>query len=186
MIMGLGPPHAASGQAPGVGDATGWIEAGLGYGWGQVVCDVCHSDRYAGVEARFGVGRMLTPGLGLGAEVSGWLSGDDPARQLMGSVHLVGRMRPGRGPFFVQVGLGSGHYRAFEPDSGSDVTMLAFSGRIGIGAEVPVGVRYALQPHLGATLAAFGSLHRGDALVWDRAGFNVIRAGVAVVRRGTR
>lgn len=186
VLLFLALPGAGSAQSAPHSVSAGWAEAGVAYGWGQLACEICQDRRRSGVEVHLGLGHMLRPGFGFGTEVAAWVSESDPVRQVIGSVHLVGRIRPGNGPVHVQASLGTGHFRALQPGEGDDVRMLAPSGRLGIGAEVPLGRRYRLQPSLGVTFAAFGTLRRGDEVVWERTGYNLVRAGVGISRRGTR
>jgi len=189
VLVATVPDHAeAQGASPVAiplgGEARSWLELGGGAGWGQVTCAICSGERQGGVEVRFGVGTWIRPGVGFGAEASGWLTSGDPARQILGTVHLLGEVRPSGGPVHLRVGLGTGHYRGLESGDTPDLSMLALSTRLEIGAEARVGRRYRLRPVVSANLAGFGTLRQGDRVVWERAGFNVLRGGVSVARVG--
>jgi len=182
VVLTAGLPHRAAAQDP--ASAGGWVEFGLGGGWGQVTCAICSGHRRRGVEARVGAGTWLRSGVGLGAEASGWVTSDDPARQILGTIHVFGEVRPAGGPVHARVGLGTGHYRGLETGDSPDLEMLALSARLEVGAEALVGGRTRVRPVLSANLAGFGTLRRGDRVVWEGAGFNLLRGGLSVSRSG--
>lgn len=181
-------PGAAAGAASGPGSESGvtsWIEIGGGAGWGRLDCSICQETRPSGGEVRFGVGARLRPGFGFGVETTAWVTPEDPVRQAIGTVHLVGRLHPGGGPFRVQAGIGSGHYRGFEP-GGDDLRLRALSTQVGVAAHLPLGGRLRLEPGVSAVFGTLGTLRRGDGVVQERAGFHLLRAGVGVARHGGR
>jgi hypothetical protein len=163
------------------GGVQSWIELGGGAGWGRLDCSICREDRVSGGEIRFGVGARIRPGFGFGVETSAWVTPEDPVRQAIGTVHLVGRLQPGDGPVRVQAGLGTGHYRGFE-SGGDDLRLRAVSAQVGVSGHLRMGPRFYLEPGVSAAFGSFGSLRRGEGVVQDRAGFHLLRAGVTLGR----
>ena len=183
LVLGLAVLLASPLGAQGVPENPGtWIEVGLAPAWSGLSCAVCTTERTRGGEVRVGVGRTFRPSFRLGAEVSGWSSLGVDVRQLHGSTGMVALVRPGEGPLVLRLGAGTGHYRALDPGDGTDVSYLGASFQLGAGLQLGVRGPYTLTPQVGYTGSAFGSLKRGDHVVWKRAGLHLLRTGISVTR----
>jgi len=129
------------------------------------------------------MGRYVRSGLRFGAEVGGWTSWGEDVRDLVGHVHLVGGARPGDGRLGLRGGIGIGHYRALHPSDGDDIRSTGLGFQLGLDAYLPLGDRIVVSPQAGVSVTSFGELRNGDATVSKRAGFQLLRVGVAIFRR---
>jgi hypothetical protein len=162
--------------------------AGVGTGSGALSCDLCASDRAAGLSwlARLGVG--VRDNLAISAEANGWASdytdshGSGTARMVF--VNVVAQWYPTRASgLFVKAGGGVASIRdEITINQVGRATVTAHSPALVVGAgwDVPLAHRWAVTPYADFSYAAKGDqtvngLHGSGEL-----GGSVVHAGVAL------
>ena len=150
LILTSQPASAQLGHA-----RTGfWWGVGVNYGWVNVACDVCDSDRGFGLSLGARAGGTVSPNVRLGAEATGWVTGegegDEEVDEYLGSFSATVTWYPSsEGAFYLKGGFGYVTYRISD-NADNVLTANGFGPQVGAGYEIWLGRNFSLEPYLNS------------------------------------
>ncbi len=157
-----------------------WFGVGLGSGWAHVTCDICKTDRPAGVSGYLRLGGSVSRSVLIGAEVSGWRKGTDGVDLTVASVGATAHWYPDRRrSLYLKGGVGYVLHRA--ADATDVITTTGFGPQMGIGYDVAIGSSLSLSPYVNAMFGSIaGKVKFNAAQILDHAGVTLLQIGLAL------
>lgn len=108
--------------------------------------DMDWSDKFSAPSLMLGAGGNLSPEFNLGFEWNIWADYEAESDQKLQALSLVGHWYPMGSPVFLKGGIGLGFNKI--DDATGTFTDTGFGATLGVGVDLPIARRVALQPRL--------------------------------------
>lgn len=154
-----------------------WFGVGMGAGSASLHCRICDGAQGSkGTSGYLRAGTTVNGRLLVGAEVNGWLRGDETGNQRLFTLTGNGYWYPNPlHGYYLKGGFGISSYRQWATDKNNaavstGVSTGGFTGQVGAGYEVRVNPRMSFVPYLNLIGTAAGVLYteRNDGTHFDR------------------
>lgn len=162
-----------------------WWGVGASYGWVNVACDICDSDRGFGMSLGARVGGTVSPQVRLGAEATGWLAGqgegDDEVDEYLGSFSAIVTWYPSSsGGLYFKGGFGYVTYRIDDSED-NVLTTSGFGPQVGAGHEIWLGRSFSFEPYLNSIITIpTGELDLNGDRQATGVSLGLVQVGIAV------
>jgi hypothetical protein len=184
LLLVCASPALAQRQGPPATANDGlWFGANVGQGFARVDCDICRGGRKPAFTGSLRMGARVHPRVLVGAEVTGWMRGDNQVDERIWAVSGIAQYYLRRRPnLFLKAGLAAMSYRI---EDTQDVLSAGSLGiQAGAGYDLPIGSRLFLTPSLTISRGIVGgTLKFNGAEIPDRASVTLVQLGVGVTRR---
>ena len=155
---------------------------GLGQGSTGVTCDGCEQyeeDRLSGLTGYVRIGGYVNPKFFVGVEGTGWMKNSNSLDRRIAAVSVVFLGYPSMtGGFFVR--SGAGVIRAVIEDGTNSAVGEGLSWQLGVGYDVPLGVRVAFTPFLTYVQSMQTALDVNGIATDFTINPNILQGGIAI------
>lgn len=161
---------------------TLWIGAGLGAGSAAMECRECSGGRETGTSAHLRFGAELGSAWLIGIELDGWLRRtsvvDERIHFIFGIMHFYPLANRG---LWLRAGGGFTTYTALYEVDQVGTTGAAFT--VGLGYELPLGLRVALEPYVTWSRQVEGELDLNSVHLQEASRLDLLQIGVGLIWR---